>query len=85
MLSIQPKIASINILEDVLPPTTISGHFNRYRKNIVLNLLRYFIRPCTVYPFDFQTNEHYRSVSSVATTLLSLREVWGSFLGPVPF
>ena len=49
-------------------------------KNIVLNLLRYFIRPC---PFYFQANGVYRPVSSVATTLLSLREVWGSFLGLV--
>ena len=39
MLSIKPKVASTNILEDVSPPTTISGHFDRYRKNIVLNLL----------------------------------------------
>ena len=80
MPSIKPKIASTNILEAVSPPTPISGHFDRYKKNIVLNLLRYFIRP---YPFYFQTNGIYRPVSSVATTLLSLRKVWGSFLGPV--
>ena len=67
MLSIQPKIAFTNI-------------FDRYRKNILQNLLRYFIRP---YPFYLQTNIFDRPVSSVATTLLSLREVWGSFLGPV--
>ena len=43
MLNIKPKIASTNILEDVfIPPTAISGHFDRYRKNIVLNLLQYF-------------------------------------------
>ena len=39
MLSIKPKVASTNILEDISSPTTISGHFDRYRKNIVLNLL----------------------------------------------
>ena len=80
MLSIKRKIASTSILENVLPSTTISDHFDRYRKNIVLNLPRYLIRPCPSY---FQTNGFYRPVSSVATTLLSLREVGGSFLGPV--
>ena len=80
MLSIKPKIASTNILEDVLPPMAIIGHFDRYRKIIVLNLLRYFIRP---YPLYFQTNGFCRPVSAVATTLLPLREVWDSFLGPV--
>ena len=66
-----------NVLEDVLDPTAISGHFDRCRKNIVLNLLRYFIRP---YPFYFRTNGFYWPVGSVATTLLSLREVWGSWV-----
>ena len=80
MLSIKPKIASTNILEDVSSSTTISSCFDRYRKNIVLNLLRYFIRP---YTFYFQTNIFYQPVTSVATALLSQREVWGSFLGPV--
>ena len=32
MLNIKPKIAFTYILEDVLPPTAISGHFDRYRK-----------------------------------------------------
>ena len=72
MLSIKPKIAFTNILEDVLPPTAISDHFDRYRKNIVLNLLRYFIRPQSFY---FRMNGFYLPVSSVETTLLSLREV----------
>ena len=79
MPSMKPKIVSTNILEDVLPPTAMSGHFDRYRKHIVLNLLRYFITP---YPFYFLTNGFYWPVSSVATTLLSLREVWDSFPGP---
>ena len=70
MLNIKQKIAFTNILEDVLPPTSISGHFDRNRKISVLNLLRYFIR---LYPFYFQTNVFNRPVSSVATTLLSLR------------
>ena len=74
MLSIKPKIAYANIL-DVLSSMAIRGHFDRYRKNIVLNLVGYFTRP---YPFYFHTNGFYRPVSSVATTLLSLREVWGS-------
>ena len=71
MRSIKSKTASTNILEALLPPTAINGHFDRYKKNIALNLLQYFIRP---YPFYFQTNRFYRPVSSVATTLLSLRE-----------
>ena len=78
MPSIKPKIVSTNILEDVLPPSAISGHFDRYKKNIVLRLLRYFIRP---YPFYFLTNGFYRPVSSVETTSLSLLEVWDLFLG----
>ena len=32
MLSIKPKITSTNILENVLPPMAISGHFDRCRK-----------------------------------------------------
>ena len=42
MLSMKPKIAPTNILKDILPPMAISVHFDRYRKIIVLNLLRYF-------------------------------------------
>ena len=80
MLSIKPKIAFTNILEDVLLPTALSGNFDRCGKNIVLNLLWYFIRP---YLFYSQTNGFYWPVSSVAMTLLLLREIWGSFLGPV--
>ena len=84
MLSIKPKTASTNILEDALPSTTVSDHYDRYRKNIVLNLLlRYFTIPNAFY---FQTNVFYRPVSSTAMgrlAQLSLREVWSSFFGPV--
>ena len=67
MQNIKQKIASANILKDVSPPTAISGHFDLYRKNIVLKLTAILYETIFIY---FQTNEFYRPVSSVAMTLL---------------